>query len=260
MPAAAAFAKDPIPASLNNDLDTAKEYVKKLHFYAARLSVPSQVTQYVNELRPGNTVNIHDILKEDIPDEEQRKELILYLKTARISIPGIIDVSTGTVTRYETDRGALRTSMLRVLVLAIGIPLVALLASWFWPSFPQLHAVVTPEQVSSFFPILMGVWAGAGLHVVIDLVKARRGPRPDFAASVDDFWLYINSNEVSIMIGLVVLIVVAVGTAFVQPSLAFAGSIFVGYSADSIADVFLERFQKVADVQTGSIKTVVGGA
>ncbi len=260
MPAPDAFEATAVAASLTNDLDTAKEYIKKAQFLAARLSLPSQVRQYVGELRPGNTASIHDILKEDVPDEEQRKELILYLKTARISIPGIIDVATGTVTRYETNKGALRFSMLRVLLLAVGVPVLALLASWFWPSFTQLHAVVTPQQVSSFFPILMGVWAGAALHVLIDLVKARRGPRPDFVASVDDFQLYINSNEVPIIIGLVVLLVVAVGTAFVQPTLAFAGSIFIGYSADSIADVFLERFEKVVDVQTGAIKTVVGGA
>jgi hypothetical protein len=259
MPAAADFGVDEVSAAVVNDLETAKQYVDKVHYFAARLSLPSQVLDYVYQLRPGNTANLHSILEEDVPEKEQRDELIAYLKTARIGIPAIIDASTGIATRYETDAGKLRNSRNRVIGYLVVPPVLTLLLSWAWPYLPNLHSFIAPEYLATFFAILMGALVGGGLHVAIDILKTRNGPRPEFIASVDDFGFYLNAQETSILIGLGVLWAVAIGTSILQPTVGFAGAIFVGYSADSIADVFLERFQKVVDTQTGSIKTVIGG-
>ena len=257
MPAAAAFAEDPVAASVTKDLDTTKSLVSNVNFLAARMSAPSQVRQYVDEMRPGNTVSIHDILKEDIPDKAQRDELIAYMKTARVSIPGIIDVETGTVTRYETRRSALWISLIVVTVLALAVPVLALLGSLFWPA--QLNGVATREQASTFFPIVIGVWLGAAAHVAVDILKTRKGPRPDYIASVDDFKFYVNSHTISILISVALLVAVAIGIAYLAPQLGFGGSFFAGYSADSFFDLFVGRFEKIVDVQTGKVKTVVGG-
>jgi len=259
MPAAADFEADEVAAAVVNDLDTAKEYVDKVHFFAARLSLPSQVLDYLHQLRPGNTADLHSILKEDVPEKAQRDELIAYMKTARIGIPAIIDSSSGIATRYETDEKKVRKSRNRVLAYLAVPPLAALLASWAWPYLPNLHSFIAPEYLATFFAILIGALVGGGLHVAIDILKARNGPRPDFIASVDDFAFYLNAQETSILIGLGVLWAVAIGTSILQPTVGFVGAIFVGYSADSIADVFLERFEKVVDTQTGSIKTAIGG-
>src|SRR4051812_8216657 len=156
IPSADALRVVTVPPSVATDLVAAKSFVRKLHFYAARLSAPSQVREYVDELRPGQSASIHNILMEDIPDKAQRDELVQYIKTAHISIPGIINVNTGIVTRYETNKTALRISMFRILLLALGIPILALVASRLWASFPQLNSIATPEQVSTFFPIIMG--------------------------------------------------------------------------------------------------------
>jgi hypothetical protein len=257
MPAAAAFASDPVAASVAKDLDIAKNHVSNVHFLAARMSAPAQVRQYVDEMRPGNTVSIHEILKEDIPDKAQRDELIVYMKTAHISIPGIIDVATGTVTRYETRRSALWVSLIVVFLLAVAVPVLALFASLFWPA--QLDGVATREQASTFFPIVIGVWLGAAVHVAVDILKTRKGPRPDYIASVDDFKFYVNSHAISIVISLALLIAVAIGVAYLAPQLGFGGSFFAGYSADSFFDLFIGRFEKVVDAQTGTIKTALGG-
>jgi hypothetical protein len=255
MPEASDFDSAEVKNSVVASLDSAKAEVNEVHFLAARVALPSQVKGYVLELRPGNSLSLNELLAEDVPDKDQRQRVIAYLATARSGIPAIIDIGTGMAVRYDPRK--VGWTWARILLLTIGIPLLAFIATLVWPQLTQVHFIATPAQVSSFFPILIGVWIGAGAHLVVDVIKTRNSPRP--LASVDDISKFVNSKEISILIGLLVLVVVAVGTAALGASLGPGGAFFVGYSADSFADIVLSRFDKAVSTQTASIKTVLGG-
>jgi hypothetical protein len=242
-------------AAVARGLTEATTYVDEVRFLTARLTVPSQVLQYLLELNPGNSTSIRDIIVEEVPDTAMQDRIIRYLKTAHISLPGYVDADAGTIERYGNGR----SSLLRLAALASGIVIIGcIVLPLFWAKLP-LPFVATQAQVDAFAQILLGVWTGAAGHFVVDVVKTRSGKRPEELSSGQDFMNFLSRKEVAIYVSFLALVLVALGTTAIGPTLGFGGAFFVGYSADSMLDIVLKRFDKTLSAETAKVTAVLEG-
>ena len=101
--------------------------------------------------------------------------------------------------------------------------------------------------------IYVFVFVGAGAHVAIDaLKKARAQTRPSFQA-INDWVLWLHVHYISILWGLVWVLLGYILLILAMPKLELPSAFFAGYSIDSVADLYLQRFQSAAAAAVKSL-------
>lgn len=222
-----------------------KPVIETLIYEAAFLTIPARTVEHLKTTRVGEPLDFHATFEDELPDRGQRVRLLKYLARHPDAVNGWVDVENGVIIRIADTAAGRRLSSLRLAAaVLLGLLVAALLADvkpWVadWPFEVKQRAAL----VTTYLAMLVGALA----HVLIDGVKqAREQPKGTFMA-VGSWLLWVHVRETSILGGIATFFVAYLGTVFTSAAMldgkvVWPTALMIGYSADSIAGLYLKRF------------------
>ncbi|HEU5063091.1 MAG TPA: hypothetical protein VFT79_08085 [Solirubrobacterales bacterium] len=209
-----------------------------------RLTIPKDVERSLGDLSIGKSLDFDLKYKEEIPDEKVREEILAALSQRRIG--GWVDLKAGLIYRVSPQRSVrVLTYLAPLLAVAAAVLLLIGIANLkhLGIDLPGTHLDDAKALVGAFLLVL----GGAVIHLVVENVKQfQMDAAPIVAISNLLDWMHLRWAGISLMA--VPLVVVTIGMRMAVDSTPdqVATYILAGYSADSIAGVFLTRFDSSA--------------
>jgi hypothetical protein len=215
------------------------------------LTVPARMNKNLRLLRVGASMNFHSEFKDLLPSPEVRAEVLTWIQEHPVSVCGVVDASTGTVVKAAPSAHRRALSCCSIVTAAIGMCVFAAFST-HW--VVKLHFGTIPRNVTNHdyvWAMVFG-YAGALFHVVVAILKQQResaSTNRDFAA-LGNIAIWIHVHEGYLICYTLVIPIAAYGLILATGQIMLPTLFFLGYSIDSVLDVFLDRFGSFSQRQT----------
>lgn len=224
-------------------------------FHAGLVTIPIRLNAHLRELRIGGALRFDDMFADEVPAAAARTKLLRYIDDHPATVDGLVDLEHGVVFRADRRRARRLVSYgLQLLALVLGEGVVYALThagEWFslqdWP----IPAARFPELSLAYLFLAVGALA----HVLVDWLKRQRDADRSDPVTLGDLMLWLHVREMTVVIAIVYLWVGVVGAAFALHHVAWQTAFFMGYSIDSVVDLFLQRFSVTAAAATAAART-----
>jgi len=230
----------------------------KLVFQVGVLTIPARLKRWLAGARPGYYVPFHSVFDDELPEWEDRVRLLNYLAWSPELIQGgLVDAANGLIYRYARSSTARLVSFL-LLVVAFGVAIGIVIGACYLPieGWP-----VKPRHLPMFLVGWGAVLSGVVVHVGVGAVKRRQaqGGRPPIIA-VGDLPLLINAKAGQLLLKLLLTLVGFFGLVFTAgvDNVTPLNTFLVGYSLDSVVEVFSASIEQQATAQVATLKQQLG--
>jgi len=239
-------------------LSLLEEQVRKIEFYVGVLTIPSRVNDWLAEARPGYYIPFHAVFEDEVPQAEDRARILSYLVWSPKPIKGgIVDAANGLIYRYS-ENPLFRLMNILLIVGTIAASTAAVIGACYlrisgWP--------IQQQNLSAFTTGWIAILIGVLVHVAVGSVKRTQsqGKLPSIA-SLGDLPLILDARSGQIILKILLAIIGLFGLAFtsgldnVTPLNAF----LVGYSLDSVVEIFSSGIEQRATAQASALKKHLG--
>ncbi len=235
-------------------LNLLDQQIARVEYLIGYITIPARLNKWLALARPGYYIPFHNVFEDEIPSVEDRTRILKYLAFSPEAIRGgILDPNSGLIYRYAEDPNVRRKSLAILgltLLLSIGLVVLACylpLAGW-------------PFQ-SGNMTTLLGGWAaillGVIVHIAIGSLKRQQlmGDLPRILA-IGDLPLLIDARIGTILQKLLLVLIALFGLAFSVGinNITPLNTFLVGYSLDSVVELFGNSLEKQAQNQLGILK------
>lgn len=222
-------------------------------YHVALVTTPARLNDHLRTLPIGQALDFEGAFGDELTTPEQRRRVLEYLATHPIGIEGLVDVEKGKIYRKASSR-AVRVGTLLVppAVLLAGVLLAWLVTSvddWGWVGDDW------PDGLRDFRPVLAAyvfVTLGALAHVAVSFLKRTRESGGEPLVVAGFFW-WLHVRWASVSLSVLWLWIAVVGLAVVD-QLSWLTAFLAGYGIDSVADLFLQRFEARAAAGVAALK------
>jgi hypothetical protein len=250
--------------------------INELIFEIAWLTIPDRLNEWLRSARPGYYIPFHLVFEDELPSKDARIRLLNFLAASPKDIKGgIIDAANGIIYRYSLKR---RDRILSVTALLAAV-IVSLFIIWLPSKITiPLQNNTTQSQmllnelgfdeigVVGLFLAWIGIWAGIVTHVAIGGTKrAKKEGLPAIIALRDiDKLVDAKLGDYILKIGIALigfygfLFTNLNSTKEVVLNNLIMNTFLVGYSLDSIVEVFGKSIEEKASGQVDSLKKQLG--
>jgi hypothetical protein len=239
-------------------LNLLEDQVRKIEFYVGVLTIPARVNDWLAEARPGYYIPFHAVFEDEVPEAEDRARILSYLVWSPKPIKGgIVDAANGLIYRYNEK------PMRRLLnILVILGTLVASTAAVIGACYLRISGwPFQTDNLSRFTAGWIAIVVGVIVHIAVGSVKRTQsqGQLPSIA-SLGDLPLILDARSGQIITKILLALIGLFGLAFasgvenVTPLNAF----LVGYSLDSVIEVFSSGIEQRATLQASALKKQLG--
>jgi len=243
-------------------LNLIDDQCRKLVYQIGALTIPSRVNTLLRNARPGYYIPFHTVFEDELPNADDRMRVLNQLTWQPITLEGgLVDSSTGLIYKYATSHVWKAISFL-ILTIAIEWIVIGLIRAPYYLAlggFPISPA--TDLFVFNFLGIWAAVLAGVVFHIVVATTKRMQAEpgRPPIIALGTLFPL-INAKLGRILYKLLLTLIGFVGLVFVvgPDQATLLNAFLIGYSLDSVVELFGTSIERQATVQTAAIKRQVG--
>ncbi len=238
-----------------NYLDTLDDQIRKMVFVIGSETIPSRLNDWLQKAQPGYYVPFHLVFEDEIPVPEDRLRLLNTLSwSPRVIQGGVVDAANGLIYRYESNAVWMWTTnaLLVVIVVAasLGVRFTSLL------NFPGTAFI--PTHASDLLLWWGFVLIGVFVHTLVGnqkRAKSAGGLPPIYALS--DIGLIVNARLGQILMKLALALTGFFGFVAATPvdKITPFACLLVGYSLDSIIELFGASLDSQAAAQVESLKT-----
>lgn len=205
-------------------------------------------------LRVGQALDFHQTFADRMPlsDDkgqihEQSYKILRYIHSHPRAVDGIVDLENGKIYKASPNlRRQVLSSFLIISLFVIGAVffnyVLPFLDSYFDMNFLPANA---DEFLLETYVFVM---AGAGAHVVVDALKQFRAKKGSGVVALEDCAMWIHIKEIPLLAGVLSLYIVSL-ILLLSDMNGWEVSFFAGYGADSIIDIFLQRFASAAPMK-----------
>jgi hypothetical protein len=237
------------PRESGADPDGAVRAAKKLEdlthaliFDAGLLTIPARVNSHLQQLRIGQTLDFHKTFQDELPDRDERIRILRDLQAHPALIDGVVDADSGTIVHASSNSGrrALSYIVPTAAVIAGGV------ATYYAPVIVHAmdpEAVITADRARELIVGYVAMFAGAAAHIVISALKQARANDPGAFTALEEWATWVHVKEMAILGGVLTVWIGFIGLALTLPKLDWFTSFAAGYGIDSIADLYLQRFE-----------------
>jgi hypothetical protein len=215
-------------------------------YHADLVTIPTRTNQHLKTVRIGQPLDFHKTFQDEMPKDELRVphyslKILKYMHEHPGSVNGVVDIKNGLIFKADPCRLRRWSSYLVILALfglgAIIIP----------KGIPFLGSYLELRDWSGFSDkILLRAYLFVALgglaHIGIDVLKQIRTSGKYTFKALEDLALWIHIKEVPILVGIFTLFLGTLILAFSFEEIGWKTAFFVGYSIDSVIDLFLQRF------------------
>jgi hypothetical protein len=241
------------PASLASTVAALNELLDESIYHIALVTTPKRLNDHLRHLPIGQALDFAAAFGDELPNPQQQRRVLEYLATHPIGLEGLVDVEKGKIYRKASSRSTRVATLLAppaVLLAGVGL-------AWILTSLDDWGLVGSdwPDGLKTFGPVLSAyvfVTAGALAHVAVSFLKRSResGGEPLVVAGLF-WWLHVRWASVSLSI--LWLWIAVLGLA-IADQLSWLTAFLAGYGIDSVADLFLQRFEARASAGIESLK------
>ena len=242
---------------------------REIDFQIGWLTIPERLNGWLAQARPGYYVPFHAVFADELPNPEDRAKVLSFLAWSPEALRGgLVDASTGLVYRFDQDRKRQWLSMLGIVgavVLATTLVILAcyprtgidlgifLLQVDAWP--------FVPGHLSTLLVGWAAVLAGVVVHVAVGTAKRMRSEAaspPVIAAT--DLLPRVNAKFGPILLKLLIALIGFFGLVFAVDidQVTLLTAFLIGYSLDSVVELFGTSLENRALAQTTGLRTALG--
>ena len=259
---------DDLPDTLATDLSAARAAARLIIVASSSITIQPRLNQHLIGTNPGQTVTFKSLFEDELPDEADRLAVLRRIADAPAIVPGVIDVEAGTIIAVSSKRNRRRLSYVWEAIALLGGGVIAFLAVAFIKGYIKTDGGVrVPDaaaaaSLSALAVLLVIFAAGAGFHLVVDLIKAQQGAvGSPMWAGLDNWLLWLHAREVKVIASAMALWVVFGAVLILNPGGVpdATTGFFAGYSFDSLADILIKRFDAYAPQQIAKVSKAVSG-
>lgn len=223
-------------------------YLCELIRQCGMIALPDRVNSHLRQLGVGQQLNFHQVFQADLPVPADRQEVLAYIAAHPKSIEGVVDVARGIIARTSPRKGRRVLSIVwMLLVPVVGLGLLFLARA----VFPQ----GLPLSFDMYVLAYLALFAGGVVHLLVAAAKQARSGQGDPVLS--DWILWLHTKEASLVMNGIYLWMGFIGLIVLKkvddPLTAF----FLGYSVDSVVDLFLERFNTAASSRVATLQATL---
>jgi hypothetical protein len=246
---------------LIQDLNLLDVQCRRIMYWTGYKTVPNRLQRWLDATKPGYAIPFHAVFENELPDAEDRQKVLQFLAWTPTTTPGgIIDLDSGLVYRY--DQRLLRqvvSLVLVVVMLALATSLVYIAGKL--PPLNQFTLAWT-----TLFMGWVGVLIGTVVHIGVGTAKQMRAQGENSAVlPVSKFWIILNAKEGFILlrifmalIGFFTLVFTSGMTGNFEIGPFLLNALLVGYSLDSVVELFGTSMDQRVDAQHANLKKQLG--
>jgi hypothetical protein len=240
-------------ASLAPTIAALNELLDESIYHIALVTTPKRLNDHLRHLPIGQALDFAAAFGDELPNPEQRRRVLEYLATHPIGIEGLVDVEKGKIYRKASSRWVrVATLLVPPAVLLAGVGL-----AWILTSLDDWGLVGSdwPDGLSTFGPVLSAyvfVTVGALAHVAVSFLKRSRESGGEPLVVAGFFW-WLHVRWASVSLSVLWLWIAVLGLA-IADQLSWLTAFLAGYGIDSVADLFLQRFEARASKGAESLK------
>lgn len=244
-------------------LDLLDEQIHTFIYQISLLTVPYQINEWLHKTGPGYYIPFHELFANDVPDKEDRDRLLKHIAlTPHITPGGFVDIESGRIYRYSTNRWR-RMLSLAMLLVGLGIATGIVAAACYIPKAVWSDWPLSPADLPKILVAWAAVLVGMGVHIVVGSAK-RSKTQNGMPSVLMDLILIIDARFGEILmkfllglIGLFGLVIISTsqvpGILNQIPSLTQVtplNAFLVGYSLDSILELFGTSLEGTSQVKS----------
>jgi hypothetical protein len=243
-------------------LDLLDQQIDTFIYQIGLLTIPHQINDWLRITGPGYYIPFHEVFASDVPRVEDRDRMLKYIAlTPHLTPGGFVDIDSGRIYRYSTNRWRRMLSLAMLLVgLGIATGIVAAACYLRVPDWP-----LTPSDLPKMLVAWAAVLIGMGVHIVV--ASAKRSKTQNGMPSVlMDLILIIDARFGEIVMKLILGLIGLFGLVIISTSRMpqvgilnqFASltqvtplnAFLVGYSLDSILELFGTSLEGTSQVKS----------
>jgi len=243
-------------------LDLLDEQIHTFIYQIGLLTIPHQINGWLHITGPGYYIPFHEIFADDVPRVEDRDRLLKYIAlTPHLTPGGFVDIESGRIYRYSTNRWR-RMLSLAMLLLGLGIATGIVAAACY---LPVQDWPLTPNDLIKVLVAWVAVLIGMGVHIVVGSAK-RSKTQNGMPSVLMDLILIIDARfgeiVMKLILGLVGLFGLVIISTSRMPQLQILNqftaltqvtplnAFLVGYSLDSILELFGTSLEGTSQVKS----------
>ena len=239
-------------------LDLLDTQCKRLVFQVGVLTIPDRVNEWLRSSRPGYYIPFHAVFEDELPDLEDRIKVLNYLTWAPNALKGgLVDADSGLIYRYSDDPGRRHRTFLGLVLAFVAAGLFVTLMCYL----PIPGWMLSPNDLARTLVSWGAILTGIVVHVGVGTAKRAqaRGGRPPIIA-VGDIFLLIDARFGQILLKLLLALMGFLGVVFSVglESASPMNMFLIGYSLDSVVEIFSVSLEQRAGVQVSALKQQLG--
>jgi hypothetical protein len=243
------------PAEAIAKMKKCADYLDEMVFICKEMTLTPAINDMLENVEVGHELDLEFVFGPELPkNPDLRKRLILGLAQERdVLTSALVDPVRGVIYRLPPAKGRWRRYLSAPLLVLFFFGVLAAL-----PYGQRLYSTwpFGPEQRYQLITNYMLWIFGAFAHVLIQTLRQSRASTVPAFAVMDNWALWINIKQLSICLGIVWISIGFFLLSYLSHDLDWKTMLFAGYSADSLTDLFVQRFELAADTAK---KTIIAG-
>jgi len=260
----------PDPQQLLHYISTLNDLIRKIVFYISYETIPDRLRDWLNNSWEGYYIPFHLVFDDELPLMEDRVEILKLLAYSPRAIEGgLVSLEDGLIYRYESKWYWRYLTVILLLAAFAGTTWIIINSRGnFTINLPYLSLAIPNNPIvgwpssETLFIGWIAILAGIVTHLAVAAAKIQQKEGRSPLISVKYFTAYVSARSGWLLWKLAMALIGFFGIAYAVTSqghnLAPESAFLVGYSLDSIVEIFGAGMDQISASQVSALKKQLG--
>jgi hypothetical protein len=250
---------DPSSDKILHSMEKCTNSLSEIIFQCSYRTIPDRLMGHLNQAEIPQALNFYDTFQDEVCSKEQAEKILMSIsRSAKIikdetrDLYGAVDTVQGLVYRVGSTREQWKT-VFWIALACFGSLVLSIFVLAMYKLYINTTSSLNGLTVIVLFIVML---AGAIAHIAIAVLKeARSETKTRNIHAITDLLLWTHIKAFTFYSGLAVLVVAFLTVVIMYPGIGVETAFVVGYSIDSLGDLYLDRFDSIMSAKSDVLKT-----